>query len=102
MDKAISIIKEEAEKHPLALDNRTPEDKAKKIPKVSVRLISLGDFSVNLKAYVWAKNNDDAFVIECDLLDTVKKRYDKEGVEIPFPYRTIVFKKDIKNDQENT
>jgi small conductance mechanosensitive channel len=27
---------------------------------------------------------------------SVKKRFDKEGVEIPFPYRTIVYKKDME------
>ncbi len=102
IDKAIKIIREEAENHPLAIDNRTKEDKLNNIPKVLVRLIALSDFSVNLKAYVWAKNNDDAFVVECDLLKAVKKRFDNEDIEIPFPYRTIVYKKDLKDDQETS
>ena len=29
------------------------------------------------------------------LLEHVKKRFDKEGVEIPFPYRTVVYKNDL-------
>jgi small-conductance mechanosensitive channel len=29
------------------------------------------------------------------MLEQVKKRFDQEGVEIPFPYRTIVYKKDL-------
>ncbi len=33
----------------------------------------------------------------CDLNQSVKERFDKEGIEIPFPYRTIVHKdKEIK------
>jgi len=102
IDKAIQIIKEEAEKHPLIIDTRTKEDKAKKIPLVPVRVVALSDFSVNLKAYIWTSGSDDAFVLKCDLLKSVKHRFDNEGIEIPFPYRTIVYKKDKKNDEKNT
>jgi small-conductance mechanosensitive channel len=28
----------------------------------------------------------------CDLNKRIKERFDEEGIEIPFPYRTIVFK----------
>jgi small-conductance mechanosensitive channel len=101
VDKAIQIIREEAEKHPLTIDNRTPEDVAKNVPLVIVRLIALSDFSVNLKAYVWTSGNDDAFVVKCDLLKSVKERFDNEGIEIPFPYRTIVFKKDLIENEES-
>lgn len=64
-----------------------------------VRLISLGDFSVNLKAYVWVKGNDNAYTLQCDLLKSVFDRFNNEGIEVPFPYRTIVYKTDI--DSEN-
>ncbi len=96
VDKAISIIRTEAEKHPLSIDNRSKDQLKAGEPKVIVRLIELSDFSVNLKAYVWAKSNDDAFVLKCDLLKSVKGQFDKNNVEIPFPYRTIVYKKDIE------
>ena len=92
VDKAKRIITEEILKHPNYLDNRSEEDKAAGDQKVLIRMISLGDFSVNLRAYVWANSNDDAFVLQCDVLESVKKRFDKEGIEIPFPYRTLVFK----------
>jgi len=102
IEKAIEIIRDEAEQHPLIIDNRTEEDKANNVPVVIVRLVALFDFSVMLKAYVWAKGNDDAFVLKCDLLKSVKKRFDREGIEIPFPYRTIVYKNDLVKDEENS
>lgn len=98
VDRAILIIREEAEKHPMFIDNRTKEEKAKNIPAVIVRMISHGDFAIGLRAYVWSMNNNNAFELKCDLLYNVKKRFDNEGIEIPFPYRTIVYKKDIEKD----
>jgi small conductance mechanosensitive channel len=100
IDKAIAIIKDEARKHPLFVDNRGIDEVAKDIHPVTVRTVSLGDFSVNFKAYVWSNNNDNAFILKCDLLKSVKERFDKEGIEIPFPYRTIVYKKDLNEHQK--
>jgi small conductance mechanosensitive channel len=96
VDLAIQIIREEIERHPLFMDERTKQEKMTNEPPVLVRLISLGDFAVTLKAYVWAANNDEAFILQCDVLYSVKKRFDELGVEIPFPYRTIVYKEDLK------
>lgn len=101
IDKAIDIIRDEALKHPLVIDDRTELEIENNEPSVIVRVISLSDFSVDLKAYIWADGNDQAFVIKCDLLKSVKERFEKEGVEIPFPYRTIVYKKDMNNGEEN-
>lgn len=99
IDRAKKIISEEILKHPLFLDNRSEKEKAESGPAVTMRVVSLSDFSVQIRAYVWAKDNDDAFVLQCDVFESVKKRFDKEGIEIPFPYRTIVFKdKKTKNE----
>jgi small-conductance mechanosensitive channel len=92
IDKAVQIIKEEALKHPGFLDNRTEAETADNEEPVKVRVIGFGDSSVNLRAYIWANNPTDAFVLGCDLNKSVKERFDNEGVEIPFPYRTLVFK----------
>ena len=100
IDKAIDIIRDEALKHPLTLDNRSAEDIKKEVPKVVIRVIELGSYSVDLKAYVWTLNNDDGFILKCDLLKSVKERFDREGIEIPFPYRTLVYKKDIMHEEE--
>jgi small conductance mechanosensitive channel len=97
VNKAIGIIQEEAVKHPNYIDNRTREEKKNNIHPVIVRVIGFGDSSVNLRAFVWSKDHVTGFVLKCDLFKSVKERFDKEGIEIPFPYRTIVFKKDIEN-----
>lgn len=90
IDKARAIIREEAQRHPLHTDVRTPEDIAAGKEDVVVRVIALGEYSVNMRAYVWASNQANAFVLGCDLLESIKKRFDAEGVEIPFPYRNLV------------
>lgn len=95
VNKAIKIIREEAIKHPNYIDNRTREEKKKDIHPVLVKVIGFGDSSVNLRAFIWTKDHSSGFILKCDLFKSVKERFDKEGVEIPFPYRTIVYKKDI-------
>ena len=97
VNKAIEIIRDEAVKHPNYIDNRTKEDKRNNIHPVMVKVIGFGDSSVNLRAFIWSKDHTSGFVLKCDLFKSVKERFDREGVEIPFPYRTIVYKKDIKH-----
>ncbi|MBT3382662.1 MAG: mechanosensitive ion channel family protein [Prolixibacteraceae bacterium] len=99
IDKAIGIIQEEAEKHPFFLDGRSDDEKKNNDAKVIVRVVELGDFAVTLRAYIWSMGNNNAFVLKCDLLKFLKQRFDKEGIEIPFPYRTVVYKKDIQNEK---
>ena len=89
-------MKESILKHPLLLDRRSDIKKKKgKEIKIPVRVISFGDSGVNLRAWVWAANLKDAFKRECDLNKSIKERFDKEGIEISYPYRTIVFNKKI-------
>ncbi len=99
IDLAKKIISEEVAKHPFYLDRRTPEDLAEGRPLVSVRVIGLGDSSVNLRAWAWAENAGYGFDIFCDVTESVKKRFDAEGIEIPFPHRTIVMKNPVKTDR---
>ncbi len=99
IEKAISIIQEESMKHPNFIDNRTQEEKQENIPPVIVRLMDLSDFAVQLKAFVWANSHSEAFVLKCDVTKSVFDRFNKEGIEVPFPYRTIVYKKDIEDQK---
>ena len=91
IDLAKKIIAEEVENHPLSIDNRTPEEIEKGEPKVAVRVMMLADSSVNLRGWAWAAKPADGFRMSCDVRESVKKRFDREGIVIPFPQRTISY-----------
>lgn len=94
VEKALEIMQEEIAKHPLFVDTRTAESKKQKTPLVVARVVALADSSVNLKAWAWAKNSTDGFVMYCDLLQSIKKRFDEAKIDIPYPQRVITIKKD--------
>jgi small-conductance mechanosensitive channel len=88
IDIARSIILDEINKH---LDVMHEADKEAK-----VRVTELGDFAVNLRALFWVADRPRAWVTGAEIRESVKKRFDREGIEIPFPYRTVVYKKDLE------
>jgi len=92
IDLAISIIQDEAMAHPLLIDNRGAEEVEAGAPLVTVRVVSLGDSSVDLRATCWTEDFIKGFELKTDLYRSVKLRFDREGIEIPFPHRTIVTK----------
>lgn len=94
---AMRIIKEEALKHPNMVDNRTDKEKEDNEEIIKVRLIGFGESSVNLRAVIWTASPIDAYLLGCDMNKSVKERFDGEGIEIPFPYRTIVYKDEMEN-----
>lgn len=100
IDLAKQIMKEEVLNHPLSVDVRTDEQIEAGEDIVPVRVILMGESSVNLRAWSWANNPQDAFVMGCDLLESIKKRFDSEGIEIPFPHRTLVYKEPKNKDSE--
>ncbi len=87
IDLARRLILDEVDKCPFS------DKDAEEVPVVKV--ISHGDFAIGLRVYVWVKEVSDMWSARFWLLENVKKRFDKEGVEIPFPYRTIVYKNDL-------
>ena len=87
IDLARSIILDEINKHPNVMHDADKESK--------VRVAELGDFAVDLRALFWVADRPTAWVTGAEIRESVKKRFDREGVEIPFPYRTVVYKKDM-------
>jgi small conductance mechanosensitive channel len=92
IDVASEIIASEALKHTLIIDARTGSEKRAGEPIVIVRVINITEYAVQLRGYAWAKDPHSGFVLKCDLLKSIKERFDKEGVEIPFPHRVLVMK----------
>jgi small-conductance mechanosensitive channel len=81
IDAATEIIVEEAEAHPDILDDPAP----------SVRLVELGDSSVGLQSRIWIANPGRADFVRtrAEYVQAVKERFDEEGIDIPYPNRTI-------------
>ncbi|WP_342305699.1 mechanosensitive ion channel family protein [Methanolobus sp. ZRKC5] len=101
IDKARNIMVCEARKNNNVmtlsqLRNHHPDIKKEDV--ISVRVRELGDFAVILRLLIWVEDRDIAYDNGCDLREAIKKRFDVEGIEIPFPYRTIVYKKDMESN----
>lgn len=92
IDRAIHVMQEEAIKHPFCIDNRTAEEKSADIPQVETRLINITDSSLVLRASAWAPDPSNGFSMKCDLLKSIKARFDAEGIVLAYPHRTIYFK----------
>lgn len=91
IDLAREIMIEEITNHPLNIDIRSDEDIKAGMPRLSVRVLQLGESSVNMRAWAWAKDAPDAFAMNCDVLESIKKHFDKAGITIPYPQRTISY-----------
>ena len=79
-DKAIRITREVIANHPFALKHPAP----------SVFVDNLGDNSVNLTVYIWAPARN-WWDVRTDLLWKIKQALEANGIEKPFPQRTITF-----------
>ncbi len=81
IQQATDVIVEEAERHPDILDDPAP----------SVRLTELGDSDVGLQSRFWIDDPGRAdFVrIRGEYVTAVKQRFDEEGIDIPYPVRTL-------------
>ncbi|MDN3724156.1 mechanosensitive ion channel family protein [Aequorivita sp. SDUM287046] len=97
---AKKIMQEECENHPFIFDNRSASDILEGKPKVKTALISLNDSSVTVRAWAWARNYSESFEMRCDLLESIKMRFESEGIEIPFPYRTVVLRTEKEPDSD--
>jgi small conductance mechanosensitive channel len=92
VEKAMSIMAEESRKHPFCIDNRNEQEVIDDAPVVQVRLVEFTDSAQMVRAYAWANSAATGFELKCDLLRSIKARFDATGIEIAYPHRTIYIK----------
>ncbi len=57
-----------------------------------IRLTSFGDFSINFNVILRAKDFESQHLLRHEFIKRLKKRYEQEGIKIPFPVREVYLK----------
>jgi small conductance mechanosensitive channel len=78
IEKARTILKDIVGSHDLILKDPSPQ----------VEVLELADSSVNFVVRPWVKT-PDYWRVYFDVTESIKKRFDAEGVSIPFPQRDV-------------
>ncbi|MDX5593434.1 mechanosensitive ion channel family protein [Pseudovibrio sp. SPO723] len=81
-DKAIELITAIA----------TSDERVLKDPEPWVRVVNLGESSVDITARLWC-NSADYWDLKFHMTKAVKEAFDKDGISIPYPHRVEVVKK---------
>lgn len=81
IQQATDIIVEEAKRHPGIMDD----------PEPAVRLTELNDSDVGLQSRIWISDPSRADFVRTkgEFITAVKERFDEEGIDIPYPVRTL-------------
>jgi len=78
LKKVREILDEVADKNPLCLEE----------PKPLYIFQGFGESSLNIQYSVWAKR-ENFLDLKNSIYEEIKNVFDKQGIEIPFPHRTI-------------
>ena len=81
IQEATDIIVEEARAHDEILDD----------PEPTVQLTELNDSDVGLQSRFWIgdPSRADFLKVQGEYVTAVKERFDAEGIDMPYPYRTL-------------
>jgi len=72
--------------------------KVLKDPEPVVRLHTLGDSSMDFIVRPWSKTSD-YWDVYWDVTREVKRRFDEEGISIPFPQRDVhIYQQEVSGD----
>jgi len=87
IDKVKNILKDI-----LNQDERILEE-----PEPRIAVSELADNSINFIVRPWVKSSD-VLSVKYSILEQIKKRFDEEGISIPYPQRDVhIYNHDIKN-----
>jgi small-conductance mechanosensitive channel len=78
LSKLREVLLDIAEKNPYCLDE----------PEPIVHLVNFGDSALELLFAVWCVKTD-YLELSAKIMQEIKERFDAEGIEIPFPHRTL-------------
>lgn len=81
LDKAETVLKNILDEHDLVLSNPPPR----------IKLHTLNDSSVDFIVRPWTKT-ENYWEVYWDITRSVKKRFDEEGIPIPYPQRDVHIK----------
>jgi small-conductance mechanosensitive channel len=78
IQKVRDVLLDIAEKEPLCLDEPEPD----------VRFQNFGDSGLEFLYAIWCVR-EDFLKLKKRIMQQIKERFDEEGIEIPFPHRTL-------------
>jgi small conductance mechanosensitive channel len=81
MDKAIGIIESVIRS----------DDRVMSSPEPFVKVVNLGDSSVDIQTRSWVKSSD-YWGVKFDLIKKVKEAFDAQGISIPYPHQVEISK----------
>ena len=78
VERVKQVLFDVARKNPLCLDE----------PEPFFYFLNFGNSALEFLFGVWAKR-EDFFKLQSSMMQQIKGRFDAEGIEIPFPHRTL-------------
>jgi len=78
VQKVREVLLDIADKEPLCLDEPEPD----------VRFQNFGDSGLEFLYAIWCVR-EDYLKLKKNIMQQIKERFDEEGIEIPFPHRTL-------------
>jgi len=90
MEKGIALLQKLCEAHPSCLDRRTAHELDNGAQRVSVRVASLTEQGIRLRALVWAKDPATASVMHQELNRSIRTAFDHVGIEFSYAYDRLI------------